>query len=397
MSLAFSTLVIVLFGVLPGAVFELSVYSGKMARVRAPTPTLTDLAVAVGLSIPIHILVLEVASIGDLVDYPLFLRAIAGQFGENGQALDSLAWSFEAHRAQIAGYLLIVLTAGFVLGQVVQYILLLVPTADRLLPFRNEWFYRFFFAGGKRITACTAFVLTATSSDKSPLLYQGLVADFRVRLDGSLAELMLRESSRTELRPIQAHAEPGQETPSALTRASHCPLHGQVHAPQKTLSASSSHSWLPLPQDAFVVPGEEIVNLSLAYTRAWQPIWLISDQAVKVSKDSPSRIDLLATKSKPTRLLYTILKSRVRILVQPKGAGGDNLAAEVDLENPRHVSLRASGEVSGSISAHLFLVWSTDRDSRSGQTGNLLFWIHQKLTKFLAKKTETKIERAIAV
>lgn len=405
MSLAFSTLVIVLFGVLPGAVFELSLYSGKMARVRAPTPTLTDVAVAVGLSLPIHLfvlLVVEIFSPHSLVDYSLFLRAVTGQFGEDGRALGSLARSFEAYRGEIAGYLLTTLAVALFLGQVVQYVLLLASTADRLFPFRNEWFYRFFFPGGKRITACTAFVLATTNRDKSPLLYRGFVADFRVRLDGSLAELMLREPSRTELLPVRPDVEAGRPPGASVA------------------SRETAVSWLPLPQDAFVIPGEQIANLSLAYTRAWQPIWLLAHRQVQVSRNPSTglELDLLGKASMVTRALYRIVKKRVRIIVQPVREEGRNLTAHVEPKNPRRVTLKASdgaedrtlehlsliypshwwpsspGAAEDSILARLFLVWIVDQDSRSGQTGNLIFSIHQRLIKALATRTDRKIEEA---
>lgn len=381
MSLAFATLVIVLFGVLPGAAFDKSVYSGTMSRIRVPTPTLTDLAVAVGLSLPVHLITLQALMLFGIkprVDYVLFFRTISGQVASSDGALESLASSVASYQNRIAAYLLVVLIVAVLLGQGVQFVLLVLPGLDRLLPFRNHWYYLMFFEQRKPVAACTGYVLTKTTSDHRPLLYHGRIADFRVANDGSLEEIVLRNPRRKLL-------EPGTEEPPAenSTTRPHDVDTSSVNPGQP------SRGWLNLYQDRLVIPGDQVVNFSLKYTFAWQPLFILNHQELFFPQGSTEAqsVQLGGLIS----LIYRWLP--VKVLVETAGLESDSLDSHVDRGSPLTIELCPRSALKDDVRVHVLCLFYLNEDNRAWSSGNLLYWLLSKGRDALSSWTNREIQK----
>lgn len=264
MSLAFSTLAIALFVLMPGFFLEQFLYSGKMARVRAATPTLTDLAVSVAFSVPVHIVTLWALERGHLmlkpVDTRALMGAIAGQFGNDLGILDRIADSIAYDRWEIALYLVATAVVAFALGNLLQLLLLLVPFWSKLLPIPNRWFYTFFFPQGTAVSSCHAYILTKASTESRLLLYQGDVTDFKTGSAGDLIEVQLRNSQRGVIKFPEADAQSSE-----------------------VISPEEDVRWTPLNQSLLVLPGDQIANISLSHLVAWRPLVILARGQVTLS------------------------------------------------------------------------------------------------------------------
>jgi hypothetical protein len=367
LSLAFSTLVIALFALMPGLFFEHFLYAGKMSRVRASTPTLTDLAVSVGLSIPVHLFTLWFLEVFNLlrvpVDYSVFLQALTGQFGDKGQGLAPLGESLRDHHLLIALYLLATAFVGFMLGQMTQYLALTSMFFDRLLPFRNRWFSTFFLYSGQKVSFCEAFVLTKLAAQNRPLLYSGTVNDFEAGPGGELLEIRLSSPRRAFLKPSPESLEGTAIT--AITTA----------VPEMRPDVE----WLPLEQKVLVLPGDQISNLSLAYQYAWSPLVILIRVKLTLlaGPTSTATVNLLVESPWWRRLILRWLPTPEKFFVVSR-QGTVAAQARVDGYN---FTLTAEGSLANDVDFQVVGAWEGIVDARGDKTGNFLFWFDQKLRK----------------
>jgi hypothetical protein len=372
LSLAFSTLVIALFALMPGFFFESFLYTGKMARVRAGAPTLTDLARSAGLSIPVHLLTLALLERMGLlrpVDFSLFAQAIAGQFGQKGETLGVLASSLEKDRVDIFFYLVATAAVGLVLGQIAQYLLLALPALNRLILFRNRWYYTFFFPQGReRAVGCEAFILTKTSVGSQAVLYNGEISDFVSNATEELVELHLSKARRSFLMTSSPQPEPDlAEVSSPKVQSFN----------QEEAEETKEIKWLPLRQDLFILPGDQIANVSLRYFTAWRPVLILARVDLTLQTGAHEGTINLAKASPWFRRFF--------LWLMPRPSGIFVISAEEDMPSalvevdgysvkltfaaPRKVETRVQIVGSLRIAQH----------SLADKTGNLFFWVHNKV------------------
>ncbi len=365
MSLVLSTVLIALFVVMPGAFLDHFVSSGKMSRARAPTPVVTDVAIYVALSIPVHlatIAVLQVAGAfrSQQINFELFARLIAGEFGERGADLTALGDLLAGDRAAIAAYLASTAVVALLLGWSIQYILLRVPRLGRLLPFRNHWFNTFFLPGWRRVTACRAFVLTTTEAWGGPLLYSGVVEDFRADATGELTELRLKNPLRSPLTN-----RPGVEAgPSRGERV-----------------------WTPLDQELLILRGTDVRNISVSYQRAWQPLAILARQTVIMKSGDKVVVDLARDRRWRHRVWRVFgPPNAVHVKVKSTDYG---ITAEEVREDKVHITLhRVAG---GAVPVEVIGLRRTILDGMSENTGNLFFWAERMLLRLLTRWVERRV------
>jgi hypothetical protein len=369
LSLAFSTLVIALFALMPGLFFEHFLYAGKMSRIRATTPTLTDLAASVGLSIPIHIVTLWGLEKGDLlrapVDYDIFVQALTGQFGNGG--LDRLAASLRDDHLPIALYLLATASVGLLLGQVTQYLILTFSAFYRLLPFRNRWFSTFFFYSGQRASFCEASILTKSAAENRPLLYLGTVNDFEIGPGGELIEIRLGGPHRAFLKAPIGLAEtpdPGLATPD--------PAPGE---------------WRPLAGDVFILPNEQISNLNFKYYYGWRPMVILARLGLTLpagTSEPCKQVDLLAESPWWRLPILRLFPVPEKFFIVPKASG-----AQVGVEVQGYkITLKANEALLADAEFQVVGVWQSVVDARHDKTGNFFFWVDQKLREVWSRWIE---------
>jgi hypothetical protein len=404
LSLAFSTLAIALFVLMPGFFLEHFLYSGKMARVRAATPTLTDLAVSVAFSIPVHIVTLFGLARSRLmlksVDAHALTAALAGQFGKDGLALDGIADSLLRDRWEIGLYLAATAVVAFVLGNLLQLLLLLVPFFRKLLPVPNRWFYTFFFPQGAAVSSCHAYILTKASTESRLLLYQGDVTDFKTGPAGDLIEVQLRNAQRGSINM------PGKATPPEPSAA------GRVISEQQSVGAPSEATevsaaplpsleeavrWIPLNQNLLIVPGDQIANISLTHLVAWRPLLILargelrfgagqSAGTVDLSRGSPRRRFLLGL------ALGRWLPLQPGIMVMAQAAVESTEQATASLEEGCLVKISLGRPVPRETRFQVVAVRRTVQDIRADDNF-LLRLIEQGIIRPWARQIEARANR----
>lgn len=255
--------------------------------------------------------------------------------------------------------------------------LLLAPVVDQNLLFRNPWYYRFFFRRGQRITACTAYALTSLSSSEQLLIYSGPVTDFRPREDGSLPELVLSEPRRGLLYTSRGELGEG----------------GSADAVEIMRSERSGVEWQPLGQDqeTFLLPGDQIVNLSLEYMRVWRPLFLLAKRSFTISsRERLEVIDLGRELGWLRRFCLRLLGSGIRVFVQPETEIQGLSVRKTRPDQPYRLELSWSEEVDGDLELTVAVVVRTIHDIRRDKSGNLLFWLHRWVVTRLSRRLEER-------
>ncbi len=380
MSLALSTLVIALLALLPGASFYLFLTAGKFKHIRENTSLPAELALAVAMSIPIHLLsllTLDLLGLYPGIDYRLLVHVIAGSFDEEGLILRALAEHLARNTLPIAGYIFLTVIVAFLLGKLSQYLLIRIPPLERLVPVRNEWFHKLVNPRG-RISYSYVYVLTSTIRRNSHILYRGPVADFDVGVDGSLSSITVASPERSR--------EPQPK---------------QVLTPFDQPETSRSE-WVPLKADVLTIPGNRIENVAIEYVRVARPILVVARRVITVEithGDGLVSTTLEFKRGQPgvhTLLLWFCRSSfgqgllPTGLVTTIPGLMQSRLHVTASLESDLRVTVNLAGPAGIHRVAVTLAVFFTTHQLAE-HTGNFLFFFEKAMLEWKAKRVEQRI------
>ena len=224
--------VTIILGLLPGIVFFQSYFSGRFSKEAAAISAVSELALYVLFAVPLDAIALAISSwSGSQLDFDLIAGVVLGN-DPTGHLRSLLAQNLANSWALTTTTYLVVLLGAFVVGVFLRKLvwMLRLDVELPLLRMKHQWYYVL----QGRLPSLPRNVVTIVDvmieHPGAAQLYRGVVSSFEVDRNGSVGQLMLRESYRRS----------SQSTP------------------EHTI-------WKQIPGDRFIVSGSAIRSINLTY------------------------------------------------------------------------------------------------------------------------------------
>lgn len=239
MNIAFPALII-LFLVLPGAIFRYSYARGSWGW-SSPVSfrSISDeLAYSAVFAVGLHFFWLLVsAALGYRADFASLVAFLVGNFGANGERYGAAVHSIAAHTTSIAAYFLSLFAISAVSGRVAHQLVrrFQLDLRTQIFRFRNEWHYlltgeilSFSEVSIQAREVDGVFLSAVVDHAKDSYLYRGIVEDWSFSDDGQLESVRLTFAHRRRLSDDRPDATVESSGEYRAPDSRYYPIHGDL-------------------------------------------------------------------------------------------------------------------------------------------------------------------------